>query len=397
METWRSMGQNKKSVEMSKLTKMKKVLNKIISLDLYLNYPAKTIIETKCVEDVASGIYPVYYMKFKNHLKISSCAIALIKDSGEFILNFDFKPDFTQKDWYEERNTIDKRVCKLKSFEVRTRNSSKINFNPTRKLKDKDEFINKSIAYFKKFVNEIERKFPEYHHIVLTGGKDSQIIHLVPKLNEKKWNVLSEEPNATLVKKWLAANNIIIDHFFRIENKSDEDESFLMKKIVNGDCMSNPEHIRRGKTMIKISNFFNKKCIFWVGTLGDTIYNCHIEDYRKNNYEDYFKTHFNRGSSWQGNFHQTHFNLTGCPVLSLYHSKEIWEKLYQNFDPSISENLDLRKELGSKLAKRNIKWLVQNPGPNPWFISHRLKKDLLKIYIDKVNSLVKKISPSHTS
>jgi len=376
---------------------MTKILNKITSLDLYLNYPAKSVIEAKCIEDVASGIYPVYYIKFKNHLKVSSSAVALIKDSKELILNPDFKPDFTQKEWYNGRCTIDKRVNKLKPFEIRTKNSSKIDFNPTRKLKDKDEFINKSIVYFKKFVNDIERRFPEYHHVVLTGGKDSQMIHLVPKLNEKKWNILSEEPNANLVKKWLVANNIHINHFFRIDNVSDEDEFFLIKKVVNGDCMSNPEHIRRGKTMIKISDFFNKKCIFWVGTLGDTIYNCHIEDYRKNNYRDYFETHFNRGSSWQGNFHQTHFNLTGCPILSMYHSKDIWEKLYQQFDPSINDGLDLRKELGSKLAGRNIKWLVQNPHPKPWLINPRLKKNLLKIYIDKVNNLVKKNIPSHTS
>lgn len=372
---------------------MKKILNRITSLDLHLNYPAKTIVETKCVEDVACGIYPCYHMEYEDHLKVSTSCVALIKDSKKFILNPDFKPDFNKNTWYEKRHTIDKRIIRLKAFEIKTINSSKINFNPTRELKNKKEFIDKSIFYFKKFINDIEKKFPKYDHIIFIGGKDSQLIHLVPKLNPDRWHVFSGEPNTPLIKKWLVENKIYFNHFF-VDNRTSnieegKNKKFFIEKILNSDCISDPIHFRWKEINSKISKFFDNKCIFWSGELGDTIYNCHIGEYSMDNYKHYFNIHFNRASSWQGNSLQRRFNETKCPILSMYHSPEIWKYVYQKFDPSAFEGIDLRIEIGNKLANKKIKWLKENPGPPPLTINDRLKQNALKIYIQEIKKYVK--------
>jgi len=234
------------------------------------------------------------------------------------------------------------------------------------------------------FINSVEKKFPEYNQVVHTAGKDSQLIHLIPKINSEKWHVFSSDPNAPLVEKWLKQNDIEFKEFFVHNNNNDEDLDFLIMKLVNSDCIGNPEHIRWTKRLIEISNHFANKCIFWLGTIGDTIYSIH-NDYAKNNYSDYFKVHYSRASSWQGNCHQTYFNSTNSPCLSVYHSKEIWENVYQRLDPSCVHN-DLREKLGENLARKKIFWLDENPGPPPWIIDHDLKRNLLNIYIGWINN-----------
>lgn len=354
------------------------------SLDLHLNYPAKEVVATDCVEDVACGMYPCYYMEHEGRLKVSSSAAALIVDSGEFFLNDNFRPDFTRFNWYEELHTIDKRVQRLGAFEIRYPGLSENNFKPARTLKNPDEFIEHSLYYFKKFINSIEERFPEHDHVVHTGGKDSQLIHLVPKINDEKWHIFSSEPNAHLVEKWVKQNKVEFNEFFVHDNKNDEDLDFLITKLVNSDCIGNPEHIRWNKKLMSISDHFAGKCIFWTGTIGDTIYSIH-KDYVRNDYRDYFKVHCGRAASWQGNCHQIYFNTTNSPCLSMYHSREIWESLYQRLDPSCVQE-DLRDRLGEKLAGRKIVWLDENPGPAPWLIDQEIKRNLLNIYVDWIRS-----------
>ena len=128
---------------------MKDKLNQITSLNFWLNYSAKSVIETKGIEDVACGIYSCFYMKYEDHLKVSTSVISLINDSGKFIINRDFNPDFTEYPWpkftkckwYKERFTVDKRIKRLKPFEIKTSKDSIIDFNPKKKIKKSEELI----------------------------------------------------------------------------------------------------------------------------------------------------------------------------------------------------------------------------------------------------------------
>jgi hypothetical protein len=372
---------------------MKEILDRITSLELWLNYSAKSVIETKNIEDVACEIYSCYYMEYEDRLKVSTSVISLIKDSGKFTINPDFNPDFvkyswpeyTKCGWYKERFTVDKRIKRLRPFEVKISKASKINFNPVIKIKNKEEFIEKSIFYFKKFVNGVELRFPNYDHVVLTGGKDSQIIHLIPKKNKAKWHVFSSEPNVLMVKKWLRDNKVYSNNFFTHDNVNDEFESDFVAKLFNSDCISDPQHMRWLKKLNKISDLFDKKCIFWMGTFGDTVNRSNAWKNSKN----CFDTFLGRETT-HGIYHQTGFNLTGCPFLSIYNSEEIWRNVYQHLDFSIVQKFgDLREKIGNKLAGKKIRWIKGTPQPEPWLIDKESRIRILDKYTEYIKNIIK--------
>jgi len=382
-------------------------MQRITSLDMHLKFPPGKVVETKCLEDVACGMYPCYYLRSDNKLKVSTSVVALIFDSGSFELNPNFKPpnflncqsvqkslirsifaktpailkkpirnlflvrnsasnSYERKLWYESWETIDKRIRKLKPFEKVTPTSSTITFKPDFTINDKEEIIDKTVYYLQKFINEIEIKYLNYCHIVLTGGKDSQLISLVPKLNPERWYIFSAEPNYTLVKHWVKENGIRVKRIFKHNNKNEETIDDFGKKIICSDLYSDPRHIQWLPTLKRIAKKFDNKCIFWSGTIGDTIYSFH-EAYHIGSKEKYFDVHMTRAASWQGNYHQTFKNFVGRPLLSPYHSKEIWEELYQHLDPSvIKKDTDLRPEIGERLFGKPVKWVDENPGPEPY-------------------------------
>lgn len=398
------------------------VMKKITSLQLHLNYPAEQVVETKCLEDVGCGIYPCYFMKLKDKLKVSTSVTALIFDSKIFELNPTFNPpDFLKqtskqnslhkklslitptilkrvvkyfdlrllsdnlhkdKFWYESWETIDKRVKKLRPFEKVTPRDTTIKFKPDFTIRDKEIIINKTVNYLQKFVQSVEREFPDYEHIIMTGGKDSQLINLIPKLNSEKWHIFSAEPNYTLVKKWIEKNDVTVNKIFKHNNQNEESFEDFKKKILCSDLYADLRHMRWIPTLKRIAKEFDYKCIFWSGTAADAIYSFH-KDFHNKFKEEYFKVHMIRVGTFQGNYHQICKNFVGCPTLSPYHSKEIWEELYQHLDPSIiTKDTDLRKEIGEKLFGRPVKWSEQNPSPEPY--SYSFHFDSYKFYVEYI-------------
>lgn len=355
------------------------IQDSITSLELYLDYQPKTIVQTFAIEDVACGMYPCYYFEHNGHLKVSTSVISLIKSLGNLDYNSEFSPNLINDKFYGQRITIDKRINKLHPFETKTANNSHINFQATKCLHDIDLFLNESVKYYTSFIQQIEKKFPNYQHVVLTSGKDSLLINLAPKIDKTKWHIFSSEPNTNIVLQFMEENNLTINEFFIHDNADDEDLLFVMEKVVNLDCLVNPAHYRWLKALQKIKKKFKGKCIFWTGSMGDTI-NSYYEDFAKEDYKHYFETQFNRAALWQGMYHQLCFNLAGSPLLSIYHSPEIWHKLYQHFDPAISLNQDHRFALGEMLAKKSIKWPTENPGPKPWQVSNAILEMCLPFY-----------------
>ena len=190
------------------------VREKVTSLDLYLKFQPEQIVETLCLEDVGAGIYPSYYMKYGNKLKVSTSAVSLIIDSGTFQPNHRFRcPDFLKEQhketdlgfriarklnkhfgtpmpkeadsWYVTWETIDKRIKKLKAFQKVTFADSLVSFKPDFILRDNALIIDRSAYHITQFIQGVEKVFPDYNHVVLTSGMDSQLICLTPKLNEK--------------------------------------------------------------------------------------------------------------------------------------------------------------------------------------------------------------------
>lgn len=312
------------------------ILDKLDTLDLYLNYPAKTIIQTKMVEDYCCGTYNCYYIVKDGYLEVSTSAAELIKNSKSYVPNPNFCPNFEDSSFViSHKETFDTRVIRLQPFEKRTVNSSVRTIEFTRDLGNTEELIEKSIIFFKENVHWLETKYPEHKHILLTGGRDSQLMHLVPKLNDHNWYTFSAEPNAPLVKEWMKRNDIYTEHFFYNDNGDDDGEEFLVKKIINGDLMINPIHHRFSRDMVKIAEQFKGKCFFWLGTMHDrcNIYRLGKEKmYQPQRFDAYWERHLLK-AGWAD--HQLKFNLTNCPVMSLYDFPNIWKELYCRFNPPL--------------------------------------------------------------
>ncbi|MBN1871074.1 MAG: hypothetical protein JW800_00725 [Candidatus Omnitrophica bacterium] len=308
-------------------------LTNLTSLDLYLRFPPEEVIETKCLEDVGCGIYPCYYTKKGNSLKVSTSVTSLVFDSGRFDLNPRFKPpDFLDPayiashgdEWYDTNDTADKRIRKLKPFEKITVKqvglfsfaSSSNTFAPEFSILDKEEIIDKSAYHIRKFMNGVEEKFPGYDHIVFTGGRDSQIMSLVPKLDSERWHVYSAEPNFPLVKKWLQDNEVPFNKLFTHNNVNDETEEDFKGKIICGDLYTDPRHNKWLPHIKNIAKQFKYKCIFWSGI--QTIPPAHFylgtwfgHDFKEPS--EFYSYHFKMTASWQGNTMQIFKNFVRCP------------------------------------------------------------------------------------
>lgn len=394
------------------------IKGKITSLEFHLDFPAEHILEVKFIEDVGAGMYPCYYIKSKGKIRISTSVTSLILNSKGFEHNNNFNPpDFLKppllkklfssflwrinklnhslslgifqvnKNWHESFQTIDKRVKKLRPFEIVTNESQENTFSPDYTLKNEEELIDKSVYYLKKFVNDVEMKCPGFDHIILTGGKDSQLIALIPKKNKNKWHIFSAEPNYALVREWVEKNGVAVNRMFRHDNRNEESDEDIKRKIVCSDLYSDLRHIRWLPYLKEIAAKFDKKCIFWTGTTGDTIYSFK-EEYREHITKKYFKIHMTRACSWQGNYHQTFKNFVGCPLISPYHSQEIWQQVYRHYNPAIiKKNTDLRDRIGEKLHGGHITWPSQNPGPVPY--SYDTYIDAYRYYLSFINENIK--------
>lgn len=387
-------------------------MERITSLDLYLHFPAGKIIETQCLEDIGCGIYPCYYMNCRDRLKVSASVTPLIFDSKSFYLNQGFNPPnylaeetracvllrkinrrlFSylrlptcyprRTEWYVTWQTIDNRIKKLRPFEVVTPKHNAFTFNPDFALRDKEVIISKTVHFLKKSINDVEKRFPHYDHIVMAGGKDSRMIYLIPKINKQKWHIFSAEPNYPLVLKWAEENNITLNRIFRHNNQNEESVEDFKRKVICGDLYSDPKHIRWMPTLKRIAEVFNNKCIFWAGTAADAIYSFH-PDFHRIPKKYYFHQHITRIHSWQGNYHQVFKNFVGSALLSPYHSREIWEELYQHMDPSvITKGIDLRDEISRELFGKPVKWESRNPGPTPYRYDFSL--DPYKLYTEYI-------------
>lgn len=97
------------------------------------------------------------------------------------------------------------------------------------------------------------------------GGKDSQLISLIPKLNDANWYIFSAEPNYSLIKHWVAQNNIHATKIFAHDGQNEENMTDFKRKVICSDLYTNPIHVRYLPTLEKLVRDFDGECIFWVG------------------------------------------------------------------------------------------------------------------------------------
>jgi hypothetical protein len=422
------------------------IVDGLSSFDVYTKFPLGQVLETENLADVCSGMNPCYYIKERGKLKVSSSVMSLILDSGTFDSNPNFRPPkfslhplprntaiFLRKlvnsverqfrntsmrknpaiqkiksltpasikaslwdphhSRYDSWETIDKRVSKLSPFESIGSVQKTTAIEPDFSINNLDEYLDKSAHFLRKSIHDIEKAYPHKKQIILMGGKDSQLISLVPKLNESNWYIFSAEPNHTLIQDWVSSNKIHATKIFAHDGRNEETMDDFKKKLICGDLYTNPIHIRYAPTLKKIAQEFNNECIFWLGSMprGASLYDGthHKYDPSKKR-EQFFNIHLNSFPAWQGNIHQTYSNFTECPFLSPYYLQDMWLEVYAHLDPLIiTEGHDWRPRLGEILAGRKISWPTQNPGPIPysywyfWFDSYRYYREYINHELKK--------------
>jgi len=388
----------------------------VTSLDLHLRFRAEQIVETDTLKDAGGGIYPCYYIRCGDHLKVSTSASALVIDSGELVPDPEFDPPdfmrwhFRQHEitfrlqrkfrhvfglpkmkevdpWYESWRSIDARVSKLKAFESVTATSAASAFRPDFSVRSREVIVDESVRHMLGFIDAVEREFPGHDHVIMTGGKDSQLILLAPKRNPDRWHFFSAEPNYSMNVQWMERNAIRVNRTFFHDNRNEETDADLRRKITCGDLYSDPTHIRWMPTMRKIAAQFEGRCLFWGGTMSSPAHfyaGSHRRDFGDDK-EAFFRSHFGRTTAFQGNYHQVFKNFVGLPYLSPYHSAAIWEELYQRIDPAIYTNdEDLRVQIGEKLRGRPVWWPDANPGPDDYVYPRYL--NARKAYLAHIRS-----------
>jgi len=397
--------------------------------ELYLRSPEMAVRTVDELRDVNAGMYPAYYMETDDRLRVSTSAAALIASSGAIEPNDSFRPpewlaaerkhpirewgetllwpytplaikrpyralrDRVTDDvdhWYPSWETIDRRVHRLRPFETVRNGERTRSFEPTTSL-TRTRLIERSVAELTRFINGVERQFPTHHHVISMGGKDSQLISLVPKVSDR-WHVFSAEPNAPLVEEFLDRNDIDVGRRFHHDNENEETPAQLRAKLRSNDLYSNPRHLRWLPKYDDIAERFDGKVIFWNGTEADALYSYH-PDFDVSPTE-YFELHFSRASSWQGMTHAAVKNYTGAPLLSPYHSESIWENVYRHYDPSvISPGDDLRDDLGERLHGEPVWWPDESPTPDPYTYGAETPTDLRSTYLDAIREQIDGIRP----
>jgi len=389
----------------------------VTSLELHLR-DGDAVVEAQRLEDVAAGVYPAFYRRCGSRLKVSTSVVALIRDAGDFIPDESFRPPdylrghFTEDwmyrvarkanrhfgwpalepitpAWYASWNSIDVRVKKLRAFETVTPEESRAGFAPDFSIGDCESVVERSAAHIARFIEKTERAFPGYDHIVMTAGRDSQLVWLAPRVAPERWHVFSAEPNHPLVVEWLERNHIRAGRVFHHDNRNEETPEDFRAKVICGDLYSDPTHLRWMPAARRVAAEFGQRCIFWSGTMSNPAHfyaGQHRLDYAHDK-AAFFRAHFERTASWQGNYHQVFRNFTGRPHLSPFHSPDIWNDLYSHIDPTrLPRDADLRVEVGELLAGRKVWWLPSNPGPTTY--SYRAYVNLRKLYVRHIQEEV---------
>jgi len=384
------------------------VVPEITSDALHRDYPARTVVETRCLRDAACGIYPCYYRRLPDRLRVASSAAALIADLGDLRINPAFQPreyllgdDARQqfihgtarlpkavKDsakrllpaallrrlskarfWTESWETMDARVFKLKPFERVTPQGSVDLFKPDFSLRNADCLVEGVACHLERYVREMEEQYPRHDHVMMIGGKDSQILALIPKRYPERWHVFSAAPNSTLVLPWLGWNDVEVGQVFVDDSRNQETRGETEHKIVCSDLYSDSRHMRWLPALRRIAGSFDFRCFFWSGSAADALHvgRSFHQRYASRDPLEFFDIHLKRVPCLVGNYHQVVKNFTGCPLLCPYQTDEIWSEVYAHHGPAvIPAGVDLRPRIGERLAGRPIRWLDTNPGPAPY-------------------------------
>ncbi|MGD2153735.1 MAG: hypothetical protein PVG79_10755 [Gemmatimonadales bacterium] len=255
--------------------------------------------------------------------------------------------------------------------------------DPTFRIKDTDHYIDALADALRRDVADAEARLPGTTNIVLCGGRDSLALLLLPWKNPVL--VASGAPNFELVERFIAEQSLGCD---LVELR--DDGSLLNLEILVNCCRNRLEHCRYGPHLRSLAESFDRKVVFWQGSLADTFTTPYWRRYRHKsrglkrllertadkiecrrewNRERatvrqwrYFDALWRRGAMWQGAHHSIIRQLTGALTLSAYHGPAMREVL-RSVDLFTAVPHDIRPQLGARLFGAPVAYPETNPGP----------------------------------
>ena len=256
--------------------------------------------------------------------------------------------------------------------------------DPTFRIKDTDRYIDALADALRRDVADAEARLPGTTNIVLCGGRDSLALLLLPWKNPVV--VASGAPNFEFVRRFIAEHSPDFD----LVELRDDDRSLLNLEMLVNCCRNRLEHCRYGPHLAKLADSFDRKVVFWQGSLADTFTTPYWRRYRhksrglkrlvertadKIEYRRewsreraavrqwrYFDALWRRGAMWQGAHHSIIRQLTGALTLSAYHGPAMREVL-QSVDLFAAVPHDIRPQLGERLLGAPVAYPETNPGP----------------------------------
>lgn len=250
-----------------------------------------------------------------------------------------------------------------------------------------ESFANAMAKAMGKDIEAVESRLPGFTNIILTGGKDSLNLLLLPWKNPVI--VASAAPNAALVKKFIKRNEL--PHEF-VELINNDDDSLLKQEILSNCGRIDIRHIRWQRQCRELGKILNGKAVFWGGSLGDTFMTPKWPKYRgiqpvskglrKLNrwtqrleyriyrvfpmkaQQQYLDMAWYRGAMWQAVSKAIHREVTGCLSLSGYHGDAVLRTLSETaLWDCVKE--DVRPLVGAAIVGRRVEYPAENPAPPP--------------------------------
>ncbi|EKB48720.1 hypothetical protein [Cecembia lonarensis] len=268
------------------------------------------------------------------------------------------------------------------------------------KITSENSFIEKFAVALIKDIRRLEDLYPNTTFGILTGGKDSLNLLLLPWKAEIV--ALSGDPNYQLVKEFCSVNKLDIE-VKRLNGEEYDSDDWIKKDTLFCCGRMGLRDIRWSKNIFEIKNEINsrnKNFIIISGTFGDAFLTTKFKHYRakwKNLLEDKIVYRFQSktkilynnlwrgGAQWQAVNHGVIRESTNMLNFSAYHGKNVLEVLSQTDLEKVIDS-DIRPKLGDYIFGKKVIYPNSNPSPAAW--ENRIKYSTLGFFLDTFKSKI---------
>lgn len=321
---------------------------------------------------------PSFYPIYRRNDLYSFSPLALILHKGYLSLNSHVIDDSARDGflYYSGPETVDTEITRIGGP-----------LKPHFTIRSTHEYIGAICAAMKDDVARVENRYPEYTNIILTGGKDSENLALLPWKNPTI--ILSGPPNYELNVQFAKENRLP----YRVLPLYEYDYSTKDIEAAENSCRMSLVHARWTSRLRLLVEEHNGRVIFWAGQVADAFTTPYwrtlvipgqdpdawprrLRPYRvraklqelwaRHGFlqKRFFEALWYRCAMWQGTHMSVVRQATGALMLSAYHGSEM-QKVLANVDLYSTVKEDIRPQIGESLFGRKVWYPSINPSPPP--------------------------------